>query len=168
VLPFRSSIQHICRFAFEAVDPSYPDRAHRCSTTWHAVVAGHNYGQGSSREHAALAPRYLGLRIVLAKSFARIHHENLVNFGVLPLEYVDPEDHDLIRRGTRLHVTDLRHSLRPREASEKLRITIDDRRQIEVRHSLSPRQIEIVRAGGKIRWASGHRREAPLSTELPG
>jgi aconitate hydratase len=157
VLPLRSSVQAISKFAFEGIDPSYPERAHRCQLVWHAVVAGHNYGQGSSREHAALAPRYLGLRVVLAKSYARIHHENLVNFGVLPLEYDNPEDHDHISRGQKLHLASLGHALHALVADEVMHVQLDDDRRIAVRHSLSPRQVEIVRAGGKIRWAQKRR-----------
>src|SRR5215469_12135758 len=88
VLPYRSNIQKISDFAFERIDRSYVERA-RSTRAGHAVVAGRNYGQGSSREHAAAAPRNLGLRVVLAKSFARIHRQNLVNYGVLPLSFVN-------------------------------------------------------------------------------
>ena len=90
------SQQHsqISQFVFEAIDPGYAQRAeHTRATGGHIVVGGQNYGQGSSREHAALAPRFLGLRVVIAQSFARIHWQNLVNFGVLPLTFVDPESH---------------------------------------------------------------------------
>src|SRR5262249_11504273 len=89
-VPFRSNIEHISDVAVEAIDRDYPARARQVHDRGHVIVAGRNYGQGSSREHAALAPRYLGLRIVLAIQFARIHRDNLVNFGVLPLTFVDP------------------------------------------------------------------------------
>jgi aconitate hydratase len=86
VLPYRSNIPKISEFTFEIIDPTYHKRAlERMPPGPHAIVGGDNYGQGSSREHAALAPRYLGLRMVIAKSFARIHRMNLVNFGILPV-----------------------------------------------------------------------------------
>jgi aconitate hydratase len=101
VLPYRSNIQKIDDFSFERIDPTYLERARAVrGTTGHAVIAGHNYGQGSSREHAAVAPRNLGLRIVLAKGFARIHRQNLINYGVLPLIFADPADYDRLDKGT--------------------------------------------------------------------
>src|SRR5439155_9689700 len=99
VLPYRSNIEHLSEFAFAPIDRSYPERAHKTRGTGHVIVAGKNYGQGSSREHAALAPRFLGLRVVIARQFARIHRENLVNFGVLPLTFVDAGDYDRIAQG---------------------------------------------------------------------
>jgi aconitate hydratase len=87
VLPLRSNILKIARFVFRDVDPDYPEKADdTLKSGGHAIVGGENYGQGSSREHTALAPRSLGLRLVIAKSFARIHRQNLINYGVLPLE----------------------------------------------------------------------------------
>jgi hypothetical protein len=88
VLPYRSDIAKLADFAFGQVDESYPERARQAGQ--HAIVGGANYGQGSSREHAAIVPRYLGLRLVIAKSYARIHWQNLVSFGVLPLEFASP------------------------------------------------------------------------------
>ncbi len=96
-LPYRSNIPGIARFCFDGVDETYPDRADEAGD--HMVVAGSNYGQGSSREHAALAPRHLGLRAVLAKSYARIHRQNLVNYGVMPLTFKDDGDADRIEPG---------------------------------------------------------------------
>jgi len=100
VLPYRSNIPAISQFVFEQLDPQFPQRAREaCSGV---VVAGENYGQGSSREHAALAPRYLGIRAKIAKSFARIHKANLINFGILPLTFKDPADYDTLKPGDRL------------------------------------------------------------------
>jgi aconitate hydratase len=100
VLPYRSNIPAISQFVFEQLDPQFPQRAREaCSGV---VVAGENYGQGSSREHAALAPRYLGIRAKIAKSFARIHKANLINFGILPLTFKDPADYDTLKLGDRL------------------------------------------------------------------
>ncbi|MEZ5333624.1 MAG: aconitate hydratase [Thermoanaerobaculia bacterium] len=147
VLPFRSNIPEIARFAFADVDPSYHDRALEAREAGgHAIVAGDNYGQGSSREHAALAPRFLGLRLVLAVAFARIHRQNLINFGVVPLRFLDPADGRSLGAGDRLVVEGLRERLRRGEAP---RVRCGDR-EIAVEHSLSPRQIDVLLAGGLI------------------
>jgi aconitate hydratase len=94
VMPFWSNIPKVSEFAFEVVDGGYSGRARQRGA--HVIVAGNNYGQGSSRENAALSPRYLGLQCVLAKSFARIHWQNLVNFGVLPLTFAEPFDYEAL------------------------------------------------------------------------
>ena len=95
-LPLRSNIPKLAMFSFTQVDDSYPERAQEAQDSGHIIVAGENYGQGSSREHAAIAPRYLGLRVVIAKSFARIHWQNLANYGILALEFEDPDDYESI------------------------------------------------------------------------
>ncbi|MEJ2750841.1 MAG: aconitase family protein, partial [Anaerolineae bacterium] len=115
VLPYRSNIPAISQFVFSQVDEDYSSRALRHQEQGHFVVAGENYGQGSSREHAALAPRYLGLRAVIAKSFARIHWQNLVNFGILPLTFVDKADYGRIVEGDTLILPDIRQALRSGE-----------------------------------------------------
>ncbi|WP_136513543.1 aconitate hydratase [Geomonas edaphica] len=106
VLPFRSNIPAISKFVFEQADPEFSLRATEKGDG--AVVGGENYGQGSSREHAALAPRYLGIRVKLAKSFARIHRSNLINFGILPLVFRDPADYDRIGQGDRISIPKVR------------------------------------------------------------
>ena len=106
VLPFRSNIPAISRFVFEQIDPEFPSRA--AAKGDGAVVGGENYGQGSSREHAALAPRYLGIRFKIAKGFARIHRSNLINFGILPLTFKDRSDYDRIKQGDRLRIEGIR------------------------------------------------------------
>eukprot|EP00913_Durusdinium_trenchii_P010917 g10246.t1 len=150
VLPYRSNIPRIAEFAFEVIDDDYPTRSHRCREegfAGHAVVGGSNYGQGSSREHAALAPRYLGLRVVLAVSFARIHRQNLMNFGIVPLTFCDKRDYCKVDRDDRLQISDL-DSMHVRD---ELQIQIcSSGKTISARHSLSPRQLEIVSAGGVI------------------
>jgi aconitate hydratase len=152
VLPYRSNIQKIEDFAFERIDSTYVERARAVrATTGHAVVAGRNYGQGSSREHAAVAPRDLGLRVVLAKGFARIHRQNLINYGVLPLVFVDPEDYDRLRKGDVLHVRDLRRAL----VSGK-EIMLECGRPIAARHGLTEKQVDTILAGGLINW---HRKQ---------
>jgi len=148
VLPLRSNIPKISEHCFELVDETYPARALEHKQSGHAIVAGENYGQGSSREHAALAPRYLGLRAVLAKSFARIHWQNLVSFGVLPLELERASDYDTLRQGDVLRFEGVRSAL---AASEQLRVFAGERR-IGVRHTLTRRQVELVLAGSLVQW----------------
>ncbi len=109
VLPLRSNIPEISRFTFERLDPSFYDRAKAFSGCF--VVGGENYGQGSSREHAALAPMYLGVRVVFVKSFARIHKANLVNYGILPLVFADPSAYDLLSQGDVLAVSGIRSAI---------------------------------------------------------
>jgi aconitate hydratase len=114
------------------------------------VVGGSNYGQGSSREHAALGPQFLGLRAVVAKSFARIHAQNLINFGVLPLTFVDPADYMAIQAGDVLRLVGVRRALA--EEHELLVENVTRQRSFQVTHSLSPRQVEFALSGGLINW----------------
>lgn len=151
VLPFRSNIPKIAEFAFHRIDEYYAAEA-RQTEGGHAVVAGTNYGQGSSREHAVIAPHYLGLRVVVAKSFARIHWQNLANFGVLPLEFADEEDYDRVSQGEVLDLEGLRAAL-PRH--DELTARIGPRR-LRLRHRLSPRQVRMVLAGGRIPERASH------------
>lgn len=148
VLPFRSNIPKIAAFAFDMVDQTYWQRAKALEgADGHAVVGGRNYGQGSSREHAALAPRYLGLRVILARGFARIHAQNLVNFGILPLEFVDPAEYDQLENGDILNFTNLHEKL------PQGRVSIQNRtrsRTFEGCHDLSARQVQVVLEGGLI------------------
>ncbi len=147
-LPFRSNLPRLADFTFVPVDPSYPERARAAGT--HLVVAGGNYGQGSSREHAAITPRLLGLRAVLADSFARIHWQNLANFGVLPLEFARPGDRARISRGDRLRLSGLRAALAP---GAEARLTAHNTTRNEdypLVHHLSDRRRAAILAGGVI------------------
>jgi len=146
VLPLRSNIPAISEFVFERVDPTFVERARAAGGGF--IVGGANYGQGSSREHAALAPMYLGVRAVIAKSFARIHLANLINFGILPLTFANEADYDRIARGMQLTIPDLHARLRE---GRSLEIVTDDQ-SIPVLSSLSPRQVEIVLAGGLLNY----------------
>lgn len=148
-LPFRSNIPKLAQFTFTQVDETYPQRAADTrDTTGHVVVGGENYGQGSSREHAAITPRYLGLHVVLAKSFARIHWQNLANFGVLALEFENPDDYDAIEQGDMLILDGVRGAL---AAGARLSVhDVTHEKDIPVLHRLSPRQREDVLAGGII------------------
>ncbi|MGH6727381.1 MAG: aconitate hydratase [Pseudolabrys sp.] len=148
VLPYRSNIQKIEEFAFERIDASYPERARAVrEKTGHALVAGRNYGQGSSREHAAVAPRDLGLRVVLAISFARIHRQNLINYGVLPLTFVEAADYDRLKQGSVLRLSGLQRAV----ASDS-ELTVEAGGPIAVTHSLTAKQAQVILAGGLINW----------------
>jgi aconitate hydratase len=148
-LSLRSNIPELAHFYFAQIDDTSHDRALELRDgPGHIVIGGDNYGQGSSREHGALVPAYLGLRLVIAKSFARIHGQNLVNFGVLPLLFCDPADHEAIEAGAVLRIEGLREGLQRREPLH-VRGTERDR-DFEVRHDLSDRQVRVVLAGGLI------------------
>ncbi len=149
VLPFRSNVPKLAEFAFTEADEGYPERA-AAIEGGHAVVGGSNYGQGSSREHAAIAPRHLGLRLVLATSFARIHWENLANFGILALELDDEGDHDRVEQGDVLVVEEVREALRSGAELTVRNATRDE--EYPARHRLSERQVSMVLAGGLIPW----------------
>jgi aconitate hydratase len=149
VLPYRSNIPAMADFVFDAIDATYPERAARARAEGgHLVVGGDNYGQGSSREHAAIAPRYLGLRAVIAKSFARIHWQNLVNFGILPLTFTVPGDYERIRQDDLLELPDVRERLAAGVDIEAVNRTRNERYALA--HQLSSRQIDIVRAGSLL------------------
>jgi len=149
VLPLRSNIPAISEFVFAGVDPEFPKRARDWGGGF--IVGGENYGQGSSREHAALAPMYLGVKAVLAKGFARIHRANLVNFGILPLTFADPADWDTIRAADLLDMPDVRKHLEDGDPE----LVVENRtqgRSFKVRHGLTKRQIGIVLAGGMLNY----------------
>ncbi len=149
ILPLRSNIPAISEHVFGAIDPEFPSRARQHGGG--AVVGGENYGQGSSREHAALAPRYLGVKAVIAKSFARIHRQNLINFGILPLQLVRPQDYDKMSALDEIEIAGVAEALR--EGRRVLELA--DKTSgatISVTHDLSPREAEVVLAGGKLNW----------------
>jgi predicted aconitate hydratase len=148
ILPYRSNIPEISKFAFSRIDENFYHRAVKHRQSGFIVVGGHNYGQGSSREHAALAPRYLGLKIVIVKSFARIHWQNLINFGMLPLTFVEPADYEKIEQEDELGTVDVRRAL---TQGKRIRITNKTKNEAyETEHILSERQIEMVLEGSLI------------------
>ncbi len=148
ILPYRSNIPKISEFVFEQVDESFFERSQRVKDTGHAIVAGTNYGQGSSREHAAIAPRWLGTRVKLVKSFARIHRQNLANFGILPLIFQNDEDYESINQGDELRFTNLRESVQSGPEVEVTNVTKDETYTLE--HDLSEREIEMVLEGSQV------------------
>lgn len=145
VLPYRSNIPKMSEFCFNVCDQEFSARAKACGKS--IIVGGVNYGQGSSREHAALVPLYLGVKAVVAKSFARIHKDNLINAGILPLTFADPTDYDRIEQGDNIELTDLFGSLK--NGKYKL-INKSCGTVIELDCNLSDRQMEIILAGGLI------------------
>ncbi|MYL47345.1 aconitate hydratase [Virgibacillus halodenitrificans] len=151
VLPYRSNLPEISKFTFENVDSTYVERGIKSKELGgHMIVGGNNYGQGSSREHAALAPRYLGLRAVLVKDYARIHWQNLVNFGVLPLQFTNEEDYDKLSEGEVLTFKDVRRKI---QEDSTLSATLQkSNKEITVQHKLTNRQKEIILSGGLINW----------------
>jgi aconitate hydratase len=148
ILPYRSNIPEISKYAFIRMDDSFYDRAVRHQQQGFIIVAGDNYGQGSSREHAAIAPRYLGLKAVIAKSFARIHWQNLINFGMLPLTFVNSADYDHIEQEDALEIIDVRHILRQ---GNRVQVTNKTKNETyDTQHTLSERQIEMILQGSLI------------------
>ena len=147
ILPYRSNIPHLSKFCFEVCDPTFPERAKAAGDG--IIVGGSNYGQGSSREHAALVPMYLGIRGVIAKSFARIHIANLINSGILPMVFEDPSDYDKLSQDADLYIEGIVTGM----ASGKL--TVTDRTtgtQFNVLCSLTERQRAILLAGGLLNY----------------
>lgn len=150
VLPYRSNVPEISKFVFYQLDEGFYKRAIEHQKSGFYIIGGENYGQGSSREHAALAPRYLGLRAVIVKSFARIHRQNLANFGVLPLTFKNSEDFEKIKQGDELKLTRLRYTL---EAGKTIKLTLPDDSEIELHHDLSDHEVQMVLQGSLINLA---------------
>ncbi|MGQ9626275.1 MAG: aconitate hydratase [Anaerolineae bacterium] len=148
ILPLRSNIPALARYVFSRIDPSFSERASELGGGF--VVGGVNYGQGSSREHAAMAPMYLGLKAVVAKSFARIHQANLVNFGILPLTFVDEKDYGSVEQGDEWEIPNVHRAIRA--GRELIVKNLTKGTEFIVRHNLSPRQVEIVLAGGVLNY----------------
>ncbi|MEQ6917046.1 aconitate hydratase [Halomonas aquatica] len=149
VLPLWSNVFASAEHVFEAVDSGYVARARERGEAGHAIVGGANYGQGSSRENAALVPRLLGLQLVVAESIARIHWQNLPCFGVLPLTFADPADRARLKQGQTLRIEAWRDQL---AAGREVVATLEGGETLTLTHELSPRQREILSAGGVINW----------------
>jgi len=145
ILPYRSNIPFLSKFCFEVCDPAFPERAKATSNG--IILGGENYGQGSSREHAALVPMYLGIRCVIAKSFARIHIANLINAGILPLTLANAEDYDVLAQGDVLKLDNIYDGME----NGTVTATVGDRK-ITLNCSLTARQQKILRAGGLLHY----------------
>lgn len=149
VLPFRSNIPEISKFSFSVIDETYYNRAMETKGLGgHIVIAGENYAQGSSREHAAIAPRYLGQRAVIAKSYARIGWQNLINFGIVPFEFNNPQDFARIGQGDVLKIDNIRNQMNKKDGIIIKNVTKEI--EIEVNHTLSGRQLQVLLDGGII------------------
>ena len=147
-LKYRSNVPKYSESVFSAIDPKFHEKAKAAGGGF--VIGGENYGQGSSREHAALCPMYLGIKAIIAKSFARIHKDNLVNFGILPLTFENPADYDSISAGDDLELNNLKNGL-----ASGPTLTLKDStkgREIKLRHGFSPRQVETILAGGTLNY----------------
>ncbi|WP_456433354.1 aconitate hydratase [Thermosulfuriphilus sp.] len=153
ILPLRSNIPAISQYVFSAIDPHFAQKSLKAKEAGVGVfiIGGENYGQGSSREHAALAPRYLGVRAKLAKSFARIHKANLINFGILPVTFADPADYERLEAGDRLIFKGIKKALE--EGKELVRIEIEGKGEINGRLELTERDRRILLAGSLLNLA---------------
>lgn len=147
ILPYRSNIPHLSQYCFTVCDETFPERAKAAGES--IIIGGNNYGQGSSREHAALVPLYLGVRAVIAKSFARIHAANLINAGIVPLTFADPDDYDKLAQGDALRIDDIYAGLDSGSLTLK-----DSSSDIEIKLSCSftDRQKAILKAGGLLKY----------------
>ncbi len=147
ILPYRSNIPHLSQFCFGVCDSTFPERAKALGQS--IVVGGSNYGQGSSREHAALVPMYLGVRVVIAKSFARIHIANLINVGIMPLTFANADDYDKLSQGDQLELTDIYSGM------DNGKIILKDKTngaEIPLECSFTERQKAILKAGSLLQY----------------
>lgn len=149
ILKLRSNVPAVSEYVFQNIDPSFPPRAKASGTAF--LLGGRNYGQGSSREHAALCPRYLGVRAIIAQSFARIHKSNLINFGILPLEVENPADRSVFRTGDKLRLGNLR-SLIGQGSLLPIR-NLTQGKTVQARLDVTPRLAQILLAGGLLAYA---------------
>jgi aconitate hydratase len=142
VMSLRSNIPEISKFVFQHIDPTFPKRALEKEGGF--IIGGENYGQGSSREHAAIAPKYLGVIAIIAKSFARIHSANLVNFGILPLTFINKQDYNQINQGDTLN-------LDVKILKDKIDLeNISKKDKIQLALKLSKREKAMIKVGGKL------------------
>jgi len=151
ILPLRSNIPAISEYVFYYVDPEFASRAKEAGAG--IIVGGSNYGQGSSREHAALAPMFLGVKAVIAKNYARMHHTNLVNFGILPLVFDDESDYDRVEAGDALEMSDVREAVKTGELTVR---NTTQGSEFKARHNLSERQVEVLMEGGLLNHVKAH------------
>ncbi len=152
-LKYRSNIPRYAEFVFELVDPSFSRRCRELAAQGRdvVIVGGHSYGQGSSREHAAICPRFLGVKAVLARSFERIHFANLINFGILPLVFERDSDYEAIGAGESIECTGLRAAIRD---ADRLAARLGSGQSLTLRLNATARQRAILLAGGILRYAA--------------
>lgn len=145
LLPYRSNIPHLSKFCFSTIDEGFPSRCQIAKNG--VIIAGSNYGQGSSREHAALAPLYLGIRFVIAKSYARIHRANLINSGILPLVFANPAEYEDFAIGQELCIKNVRDEI---GNSQIIVINVDTKIEYRTIGNFTAEERSILLAGGKI------------------
>jgi len=141
----RSNIPEISKYVFSRIDPEFYNRAMEKKGGF--IVGGENYGQGSSREHAAIAPKYLGIKAVIVKSFARIHRANLINFGIMPLIFDNPDDYNNIEQGHKLKID--------YSGIDGGKLTLENLTTGEkypIHHDLGKKELEIIKTGGLLPW----------------
>ncbi len=148
ILPYRSNIPFLSQYCFGVCDKTFPERIKAEGKG--IVIGGANYGQGSSREHAALVPLYLGVKAVITKSFARIHCANLINAGILPLNFVNPDDYDKITQGDELSLKGIKNAIINNEPATLVNLTTNE--EYEIKYALSQRQKDIILAGGLLNY----------------
>ncbi|MBP7791863.1 MAG: aconitate hydratase [Candidatus Goldbacteria bacterium] len=151
ILPLRSNVPEISKYVFSKIDPEFYAKA--VKSKGGIIIGGENYGQGSSREHAALSPQYLGIKAVIAKSFARIHKANLINCGILPLTFVTPDDYEKIKPDDTITLSDVISSLKQKK---NVKGAINGDRPIEFTYDLTDTETEIILDGGKINFIKKH------------
>ena len=156
LLPFRSNVPYLADFCLSPCDPDFAARAKAKNGGF--IIGGENYGQGSSREHAALAPLYLGVKAVLARSFARIHRANLINNGILPLTFADAADYDAVNEGDEIVIADAPAQLAAAAEGGAVTASIAGR-EVELRLDITPRQRDILLAGGLLNYTREHRED---------
>ena len=156
LLPFRSNVPYLADFCLSPCDPDFAARAKAKNGGF--IIGGENYGQGSSREHAALAPLYLGVKAVLAKSFARIHRANLINNGILPLTFADSADYDAVSEGDEIVIAEAPAQIAAAAEGGAVTASIAGR-EVELRLDITPRQRDILLAGGLLNYTREHRED---------
>lgn len=147
LLPFRSNIPYLSDFCFNTVDTEFPKRAKEFNGGF--IIAGNNYGQGSSREHAALAPLYLGVKAVIAKSFARIHKANLINNGIIPMEFKNEEDYNSISLIDNLEIKHIKEAL---QSGEVIVSNLTKKEDYIVKIDLTEKEKDVIKAGGRLNY----------------
>jgi aconitate hydratase len=147
ILPYRSNIPYLSKFCFAVCDETFAERAIKAGSS--IIVGGSNYGQGSSREHAALVPLYLGVRAVVAKSFARIHVANLINAGIIPLTFANPDDYDQLTTDQQLVLVGVFDGLKSGTMTLK---DVATGAKFKLNCSFTERQQQILKAGGLLKY----------------
>ena len=147
ILPYRSNIPHLSQYCFEVCDRDFPERAKKMGSS--VIIGGNNYGQGSSREHAALVPLYLGVRAVVAKSFARIHAANLINAGIMPLTFENPEDYDKVNQGDEIRILSVFNGM---DEGKMVLEDVTTGEKVNLVCSFTERQKQILKDGGLLKY----------------